>query len=108
MLWLVKEKVRLQLNQRKLDQEKDIKMSVMLYKCPGKHLLHEIKCDYIVVDESEVESNLSKGWSKSPTEAKVALDNKKTKPKKETKKEAPKKEAQTLDILDEEAEDVVD
>jgi hypothetical protein len=107
MLWLVRKKVRRQQNRRKLNQEReDTKMSVMLYKCPGKELLHGIECDYIVVEEADVEKNIKKGWFLSTTEAKEAFDNKK--PKKAEAKKETKKEADTLDILDEEAEDVLD
>ena len=45
-------------------------MSIMLYKHPGKHKLHDDKFDYIVVDEDEVESSLKDGWYKTTPEAK--------------------------------------
>lgn len=45
-------------------------MSVMLYKYPGIHELHGDKFDYIVVDESEVDTKLKEGWFKTTPEAK--------------------------------------
>lgn len=59
-----------------LNEREESKMSVMLYKHGGKHKLHGDNFDYIVVDEEDVDSNLSKGWYTTTTEA---AENKKSK-----------------------------
>lgn len=41
----------------------------MLYKCPGPHFLHGIKCDYIIVPSNQADQWIAKGWSYSPAEA---------------------------------------
>lgn len=51
-------------------------MSVMLYKHGGIHEMHGDNFDYIVVDEKEVDTTLTKGWFLTTTEA---LENKKSK-----------------------------
>jgi len=44
-------------------------MSTMLYKCPGKHKLHGIMCDYTIVDCDTVDEAIADGWHKSPLAA---------------------------------------
>ena len=48
-------------------------MTVMLYKSPGKHNLHGVMVDYVVVDEADVESRLEEGWSRTPLAAHQAV-----------------------------------
>lgn len=38
-------------------------MSTMLYKSPGEHTFEGVSCDYVIVDEAEVESKLAEGWN---------------------------------------------
>ena len=45
-------------------------MSVMLYKHPGPHEIHEDMFDYIVVEDDAVEAALKDGWCKTTDEAK--------------------------------------
>lgn len=47
-------------------------MSVMLYKHPGKHKLHNDMFDYIIVEEDNVQDSISDGWFKTTPEAKEA------------------------------------
>lgn len=60
----------------------------MLYKFPGKHMLHGIPCDYTIVEESEVDAKIAEGWARSPAEAEV----KATKPELLTPKTKPVEE----------------
>ena len=41
----------------------------MVYKCPGKYKLHNIMCDYLVIETDELDSYIELGWSKTPAEA---------------------------------------
>lgn len=59
-------------------------MSVMLYKYPGEHKLHDDNFDYIIVEEGEVEATIKDGWSLTTTEAKKPKEE--PKPKKPVKK----------------------
>lgn len=43
-------------------------MTVMLYKHPGPHKIHNGNFDYIVVDRDKVEETIASGWAKT-TEA---------------------------------------
>lgn len=45
-------------------------MTVMLYKYPGIHDIHDDKFDYIVVDEVDVRKALDDGWFLTTDEAK--------------------------------------
>lgn len=45
-------------------------MSVMLYKRPGPHEIHEDMFDYIIVEDDAVEAALKDGWCKTTDEAK--------------------------------------
>lgn len=50
-------------------------MSQMLFKYPGSHFLHEIPCDYCIVEEFEIEEKMKSGeWHMSPADAKAAHD----------------------------------
>jgi hypothetical protein len=51
-------------------------MTVMLYKHPGKHKLHGDFFDHIIVDELDVESKLSEGWSINTADAKMSDEDK--------------------------------
>lgn len=44
-------------------------MSTMLYRCPGPHRLHDVDCEYVIVGDDEIDSHLSGGWHRTPTEA---------------------------------------
>lgn len=73
-------------------------MTVMLYKFPGKHMLHGIPCDYTIVEESEVDAKIAEGWARSPAEAEV----KATKPGWPTPIEAKSVEEPLKNVLTEE------
>jgi len=49
-------------------------MSIMLYKYPGpgkgKHFLHKIHVDYIVIEPKDLDEYLDQGWERSPKKAK--------------------------------------
>ena len=44
-------------------------MSRMLYKHPGQHAIHGDMFDYIIVDESEVNTHIVHGWPLTTSEA---------------------------------------
>jgi hypothetical protein len=45
--------------------------SVMLYKHPGKHYLHDDWFDYLIVPENQIDTYLNSGWFKTTAEAKA-------------------------------------
>ena len=49
-------------------------MSIMLYKYPGpgkgKHFLHKIHVDYVVIEPKDLDKHLNEGWERSPKKAK--------------------------------------
>lgn len=47
-----------------------MKNSQMLYRHPGQYEIEGEKFDYVIVDESEIEAYLLRGWSKTTAEAK--------------------------------------
>jgi len=49
-------------------------MTVMLYKPNGSHKIHGGMFDYIIVDDSEVDTALSDGWFRTTTEAKESVE----------------------------------
>lgn len=52
---------------------------VMVYKCPGKHSIHGVMCDYQTVLRSEVDDASKDGWCETPTAAAQAVDKPKRK-----------------------------
>jgi Glu-tRNA(Gln) amidotransferase subunit E-like FAD-binding protein len=53
-----------------------MKDSVMLYRHPGEHFLHNDWFDYIIVLQNEAEIHLKKGWSRTTAEAKAKAQSK--------------------------------
>lgn len=45
----------------------------MLYRCPGPHRTDGIDYEYVIVDDSEVEATMAKGWYRHYTDASQAL-----------------------------------
>ena len=44
----------------------------MLYKHPGSFEIHEDKFDYIIVEDTEIQDYIAKGWFLTTPEAKAA------------------------------------
>ena len=85
---------------KQIDQS-SMKHATMLYRCPGAELMHDIMCDYTIVDkldEPAYNAALEDGWKTSPAEAAKAY----TPPKVELKGDA-KKAIEAAEKLTEEA-----
>jgi len=74
--------------------------TIMLYKHPGEHILHGVKCDYVIVNEDETGKLLEEGWALSPIKAKELVDNKVEESKIQKDKKTQKNNKKTIeDIL---------
>jgi hypothetical protein len=44
----------------------------MIFKAPGKHLLHEVMVDFKVVEDADIDAHYADGWFPTPVEADAA------------------------------------